>query len=123
LYQRPVSIFSLEDNTIIAGAAAFQWDISSTTDGNDTHSVEVYWFSADGLEAGYMTQEVFVYHSTTLVADDTIISAQTDNTFSIGVDFDEISPARGLDDIPADVTYSFENGVVNGSMSNPSGGR
>jgi len=115
-------IFSLEDNTIVAGAAAFQWDISSTTDGNDTHSVEVYWLSADGLEAGYMTQEIFVYHSTTLVADDTIINAHTDNNFTIGINFDEISPARGLDDIPADVTYSFDGGL-NATMSNPSGGR
>ncbi len=115
-------IYSPAEIPASAGAAGFQWDISLTTDGNNTHSVEVYWISTDGLEAGYITQDVFVFYNTTLVADDTNIDAFTESTFNIGIDFDEISPVRGLDDIPANVTYSFGS-VVNGSMSNPSGGR
>ncbi|MHA1423226.1 MAG: hypothetical protein ACTSSD_14130 [Candidatus Thorarchaeota archaeon] len=115
-------IFSPAEIAASSGSVDFLWDIDGTTLGNGTHSVEVYWLSTSGLEAGYITEEVFVYHSTRLVADETFIEAFTDSTFTIGIDFDEISPARGLDDIPADVTYSF-GAAVDAPMSNPSGGR
>ncbi|MFW9845052.1 MAG: hypothetical protein ACFFEV_10785, partial [Candidatus Thorarchaeota archaeon] len=105
------------------GAADFQWDIDATTTGNATHSVEVYWVSSDQLEAGYITQEVFVFHSTTLVADDYSITNYTESSFDIGVDFDSIYPAVGLGDSPADVTFDFAGVYVNQSMNNPSGGR
>ncbi len=105
-----------------SGMAGFQWDISSTTDGNSTHSIEVYWISTDGLEAGYITQDVFVYHSTTLVADDLSIDDFTEDSFNIGINFDKISPAQGLDAIPANVTYSFGS-TVNASMNDDGGGR
>ncbi|MFW9964381.1 MAG: hypothetical protein ACFFCX_12495, partial [Candidatus Sifarchaeia archaeon] len=105
-----------------SGMAGFQWDISATTNGNSTHSVEVHWISTNRLEAGYITQDVFVYHSTTLVADELSISDFTDDTFNIGLNFDRISPAQGLDDTPADVTYSFGS-TVNASLTDAGGGR
>ncbi|MGY5870947.1 MAG: hypothetical protein RTV72_01740 [Candidatus Thorarchaeota archaeon] len=115
-------IFSPAESPASGGAVGFQWDISSTTNGNGTHSVEVYWVSTDGLEAGYMAQEVFVFLSTTLVADDYSIAAYTDNTFDIGIDFNSIYPANGLDDGPANVTYSF--GITtNDTMDDAGGGR
>ncbi len=116
-------IFSPAEIPASSGAAGFQWDISATTTGNATHSVELYWKSAGRLEAGYITQEVFVFHSTTLVADDYGITNFTESSFDIGVDFDSIYPAVGLDDSPADVTFSFAGVYVNQTMNNPSGGR
>jgi hypothetical protein len=115
-------IYSPTEIPANSGTAVFQWNISSTTDGNGTHSVEVYWISSDNLEAGYITHDIFVYHSTTLVADEMYIDAFTDDSFTIGIDFNRISPSGGLGDVPANVTYSFES-VVNGSLLNPSGGR
>ncbi|MCK5642149.1 MAG: hypothetical protein KAJ19_15195, partial [Gammaproteobacteria bacterium] len=107
-----------------SGAVGFQWDISTTTNGNSTHSVEVYWISTDGLEAGYITQNVFVYHSTTLVADELNIDAFTDDSsaFTIGINFDKVSPAQGLDNPYASVTYSFGS-TVNDSLTSRGGGR
>ncbi|MHA3964538.1 MAG: hypothetical protein AM325_013470 [Candidatus Thorarchaeota archaeon SMTZ1-45] len=115
-------IYSPLEKPASNGAVSFSWDISSTTDGNSTHSVEVYWISTDELEAGYITQNVFVYHSTTLVADDLSISDFTEDSFTIGINFDKISPAQGLDDTLADVTYSFGS-TINASLTDAGGGR
>jgi hypothetical protein len=115
-------IYSLTDNPASSGAADFQWDISSTTSGNGTHSVEVQWLSASGLEAGYITQEVFVYYSTTLGADDMSIDDFTEDSFDIGINFDKVSPAMGLDAPTANVTYSF-GGAGNTTMTSEGGGR
>ncbi|MFW9839347.1 MAG: hypothetical protein ACFFES_00485 [Candidatus Thorarchaeota archaeon] len=106
------------------GAADFQWDIRATTNGNSTHSVEVYWISTNQLEAGYITQEVFVYHSTTLVADEVNIDALTEvpSAFTIGINFDKISPTQGLETGTADVTYSFGS-TVNQTLIDEGGGR
>ncbi|TFG33986.1 hypothetical protein EU527_05525 [Candidatus Thorarchaeota archaeon] len=103
-----------------SGLVSFSWNISSTTSGNGTHLIEIYWIN--GLEAGYYTTQVFVYYPTTLVADEYSISAFTDNSFDIGVDFNQIYPVRGLDDTLVDVTYSFGS-IVNATLLNPSGGR
>ncbi|MFW9963941.1 MAG: carboxypeptidase-like regulatory domain-containing protein, partial [Candidatus Sifarchaeia archaeon] len=124
ILQSSTLIYSPAEIPASSGATDFQWDISATTNGNSTHSVEVYWISTDGLEAGYVTQEIFIYHSTNLVADDVSIEAFTEDVsaFSIGINFDKISPAQGLDDIPADVTYSFGS-TVNASLTDDGGGR
>jgi len=115
-------IYSPPEIPASSGSVSFSWDISSTTDGNNTHSVEVYWISTDGLEAGYITEDVFVYHSTALVADDLTIDDYTEDSFSIGINFDKVSPAQGLDDTPADVTYSFGS-TVNATLTDDGGGR
>ncbi|MFW9794319.1 MAG: hypothetical protein ACFFEE_08455, partial [Candidatus Thorarchaeota archaeon] len=120
--QSSTLIYSPTEIPAISGTAIFQWDISSTTNGNATHSVEVYWESTDRLEAGYMTQEVFVYHSTTLVADDLSIDAFTEDSFDIGVNFNKISPAQGLDPPTASVTYSIGS-TINASLTPSTGGR
>jgi len=112
---------SFVEMTVIDGAVGFQWDISSTTTGNGTHSVEVYWISTDGLEAGYITQDVFVFHATTLAADEYSITAYTENSFNIGINFDSRWPGAGLG-APAVVTYSFES-MGNSSLIYEGGGR
>ena len=102
------------------GTAGFTWDIDSTTSGNGTHFVEVFW--TNGLEAGYFVTQVFVYYPTTLGADETVISDYTNDTFDIGIDFDQDFPVRGLDGSLAAVEYSFDGGV-NTSLNDQTGGR
>ena len=101
------------------GLASFVWDIDSTTLGNGTHSIEIWW--TDGLEAGYRTVEVFVYYPTTLVADDYVINAYAENSFDVGINFDQVFPAKGLD-APNAVTYTF-GATVNASLDSQTGGR
>jgi len=115
-------VYSPPEIPASGGSAIFLWNIDSTTTENGTHAVEVYWVSTDGLEAGYYTQEVFVYHSTTLIADEYSISAYTDDSFNIGINFNSIWPANGLDS-PAIVTYSLEPYITNDTMNNVGGGR
>jgi hypothetical protein len=103
-----------------SGLSSFLWDISATTSGNGTHSIEVYW--TNGTEAGYFTDEVFIYYPTSLVADDMVINDYTDNSFYVGVDFNQIFPARGLDNALVDVFYTFES-EVNVSMDDQTNGR
>ncbi|MFW9965339.1 MAG: hypothetical protein ACFFCX_17335, partial [Candidatus Sifarchaeia archaeon] len=112
-------IYSPIETTATAGLSSFIWDISSYTTGNGTHSIEVFW--TNGTEAGYSVVDVFVYYATTLVADNMAISAFTENTFDIGVNFDQIFPVRGLDSSLAAVTYDFGSG--NTSLNDDGGGR
>ncbi len=116
----PQASYSPAEIPAVAGLASFSWDISATTTGNGTHSVEVFW--TNGTEAGYFVVDLFVFYATTLVADNMFISAFTDNSFDIGVDFDQIFPARGLDDTLADVTYTF-GATINASLTPQGGGR
>jgi DNA-binding Lrp family transcriptional regulator len=102
------------------GIASYLWNIDSTTSGNGTHYIEVFW--TNGLEAGYFVTQVFVYYPTTLVADDIVINAYAENTFDIGVDFDDTFLVRGLDGSLASVEYSFDGGA-NTSLLDQNGGR
>ena len=106
----------------LGGNAGFTWDIDSTTSGNGTHFVEVFW--TNGLEAGYFATQVFVYYPTTLVSDDSKVTAYADNAaaFSIGINFDRVYPVDGMDGSFANVTYSF-GAVVNASLFDQGGGR
>jgi len=115
------SVIYAPSNEIVSGGAAnYLWDIDSIADYNGTHTIEVFW--TNGLEAGYLVTQIFVYYPTTLDADDNFIQAYTDNTFYVGIDFNQIYPVRGLDSSLASVTYSF--GVeVNQSMIDQGGGR
>ncbi|RDE14840.1 MAG: hypothetical protein C4K48_05510, partial [Candidatus Thorarchaeota archaeon] len=102
------------------GATNYLWDIDSIADYNGTHTIEVYW--TNGLEAGYLVRQVFVYYPTSLDADEYYIEAFTDNNFSIGIDFDQIYPVRGLDPPIARLNYTFGS-TINKSMVNVGGGR
>ncbi|TFG30530.1 hypothetical protein EU528_08110 [Candidatus Thorarchaeota archaeon] len=114
-----IVIHAPPDETVSGGFASYLWDISAL-DNNGTHVVEVFW--TNGLEAGYYVVQVFVYYPTTIGADDLTISAYTDNTFLIGIDFDQDYPVRGLDGSLAAVTYSFDS-VVNDTLDDDGGGR
>jgi len=118
--QAGVGIFKPGEIAASAGTASFTWYINSTTSSNGTHFVEIFW--TNGVEAGYLVEEVFVYYPTTLVADDITIDAYAENSFDIGVNFDQDFPIRGLDDTLADVEYSFDGGA-NTSLIDQTGGR
>lgn len=112
-------ILAPPDEAVSAGLASYLWDISAENH-NGTHIIEVYWTS--GLEAGYFVVQVFVYYPTTLVTDEMAISAYIENNFTIGVDFDQDFPVRGLDGSLASVEYSFDGGA-NTSLNDQTGGR
>jgi hypothetical protein len=118
--QTGAAIYAPAEIPASGGLASFLWDISSSTSGNGTHSVEVFW--TNGTESGYFTKQVFVFYPTDLVADDYIINAFVDNSFVIGVDFNQIFPVRGLDTSLATVRYSFD-AEVNVSLTDQGGGR
>jgi hypothetical protein len=102
------------------GFSNFTWDISASTTGNGTHSIEIHW--TNGSEAGYFAKQVFVYYPTSLIADETMIHAYTNNSFYIGIDFNQIFPVRGLDGSLSSVFYSIGT-VVNASMDDQTSGR
>ena len=109
-----------ENISVTAGTSHHQWDISTDSSSNGLHSIDLYWMN--GTEAGYLTSDVLVYYQTNLDADDYFIDAFTENTFYIGVDFNQIFPATGIDSSEADVTYSV-GAVVNQSLTDQSNGR
>ncbi|MFW9963758.1 MAG: carboxypeptidase-like regulatory domain-containing protein [Candidatus Sifarchaeia archaeon] len=114
------SIYAPPEIAASSGSASFVWDIDSTTLGNGTHSIEIWW--TNGLEAGYNATEVFVYYPTTLLADDSIVNAYAEDSFAIGIDFDQDFPVRGLDGSLATVEYSFDGGA-NTILIDQTGGR
>jgi DNA-binding Lrp family transcriptional regulator len=114
------SVYTPAEIAASGGSASFIWDIDSTTLGNSTHSIEVWW--TNGLEAGYNITQVFVYYPTTLTEDDSVINAYAEDSFAIGVDFDQDFPVRGLDISLAAVIFSFDGGV-NTSLNDQTGGR
>ena len=113
-------IYAPSNVSVSGGAVNYLWDIDSIADYNGTHTIEVFW--TNGLEAGYLVSQIFVYYPTTLVTDDNFIQAYTDNTFYVGIDFNQIYPVRSLDSSLASVTYSF-GAEVNQSMIDQGGGR
>ncbi|MHA1138149.1 MAG: hypothetical protein ACTSSE_16850, partial [Candidatus Thorarchaeota archaeon] len=114
------SVEYAENYSVTAGKSYHQWDISTQSSSNGLHTIDLYW--TNGTEVGYLTSDVLVYYETTLVADDYSIDAFTDDTFYIGIDFDQIFPTGGIDASGADVTYSFGS-VVNQSLTDQSNGR
>ncbi|MFW9833377.1 MAG: hypothetical protein ACFFEK_05230, partial [Candidatus Thorarchaeota archaeon] len=109
-----------ENFTIIDGKSYHQWDIASHYSSNGQHTLDIYWIN--GTEAGYLTSDVLVYYETSFVADEYYINDFTDDSFYIGVDFNQIFPATGIDASAADVTYSF-GVVVNQSLTDQGNGR
>ena len=118
--QMGTAIYAPAEIPAFDGHSAFLWDISATTTGNGTHSVEVYW--SNGLEAGYLREEVFVFYATSLIADSTNVQAYTDDSFPIGVDFTRVFPVGGIDASLATVMYSFGS-TVNASLDDQGSGR
>ncbi len=114
------SVEYAENYSVTAGKSYHQWDISNQSSSNGLHTIDLYW--TNGTEVGYLTSDVLVYYGTTLVADDYSIDAFTDDTFYIGIDFDQVFPVGGIDASAADVTYSFGS-VVNQSLTDQRNGR
>ncbi|MFW9964382.1 MAG: hypothetical protein ACFFCX_12500 [Candidatus Sifarchaeia archaeon] len=109
-----------ENFSVSTGKSYHQWDISTHSSSNGLHTIDIFW--ANGTEVGYRTSDVLVYYETTLVVDNYDIEAYTDNTFYIGVDYNQVFPVSGIDSGDADVTYSF-GAVVNQSLTDQSNGR
>ncbi|MHA2374463.1 MAG: hypothetical protein ACXAEB_15765, partial [Candidatus Thorarchaeota archaeon] len=81
------SVYAPANISAVAGHTQYLWDIDSTTSNNGTYVIEIYW--TNGTEAGYLTKSVFVYFPTTFSSNDAFISAYTDDTFDIRVDYNE----------------------------------
>ncbi|MHA3963476.1 MAG: hypothetical protein AM325_008040, partial [Candidatus Thorarchaeota archaeon SMTZ1-45] len=118
LYQNSVEYS--ENFSVTAGKSYHQWDISSHSSSNGLHTIDVAW--VNGTEAGYLTSNVLVYYQTNLVADEYFIDAFTDDSFYLGIDFNQIFPVGGIDGAAANVTYSF-GAAVNQSLEDQSNGR
>jgi hypothetical protein len=112
-------IYAPPNVSVVAGQTQYLWDIDSTTSNNGTYVIEIYW--TNGTEAGYLTKSVFVYFPTTFSSNDAFISAYTDDTFDIRVDYNETFTPNPMTGSYATVTYSF-NGVVNASLTDLSNG-
>ncbi len=114
------SVYTPAEIPASSGLASFFWDISASTTGNGTHSLEVYW--TNGVEAGYLVVDLFVYYSTTLTPSTSQVSAHAEDSFDFSVDFERLYPATGLDSsLGASVTYTF-GATVNASLNDQSGG-
>ena len=114
------SIYSPAEIPASSGLASFFWDISASTTGNGTHSLEVFW--ANGTEAGYLVVDLFIYYSTSLIPSEPQISAFAEDSFYFGVDFNRLYPATGLDtSLGASVTYTFGS-TINASLTDQSAG-
>ncbi|MGY5881775.1 MAG: hypothetical protein RTV31_16110, partial [Candidatus Thorarchaeota archaeon] len=109
-----------ENVSVTVGESHHQWDISTDSSSNGLHTIDLYWMN--GTEVGYLTTDVLVYYQTTLDADEYFINAFTEDTFYIGIDFNQIFPVAGIDASSANVTYSFGS-VVNDTLDDRSNGR
>jgi len=109
-----------DDYSVTSGTSHYQWDISTDSSSNGLHTIDVYW--SNGTEVGYQSNDVVVFYETTLVADEYTINDYTDDSFYIGIDYNQVFPAAGIDSSSADVTYSFGS-VVNQSLTDQSNGR
>ncbi|MHA2265985.1 MAG: hypothetical protein ACXAEN_26625, partial [Candidatus Thorarchaeota archaeon] len=107
-------VYAPPDASVVAGQTQYLWDIDSTTSNNGTYVIEIFW--TNGTEAGYLTKSVFVYFPTTFSSNDVSISAYTDDTFDIRVDYNETFTPKSLNGTYASVTYTF-NAVVNASLT------
>ncbi|MHA1390596.1 MAG: hypothetical protein ACTSR9_19465, partial [Candidatus Thorarchaeota archaeon] len=114
------SVEYAENYSVTAGKSYHQWDISTDSSSNGLHTLDLYW--TNGTEVGYLTSDVLVYYETSLVADEYSIDAFTDDTFYIGIDFNQIFPVGGIDASAAAVTYTFGS-VVNQTLDDQSNGR
>jgi len=109
-----------EDYSVTSGTSHHQWDISTDSSSNGLHTIDVYW--SNGTEVGYRSNEVVVYYETSLNADEYTINDYTDDSFYIGIDYNQVFPAAGIDSSSAGVTYSFGS-VVNQTLDDRSNGR
>ncbi|MFW9963942.1 MAG: hypothetical protein ACFFCX_10285 [Candidatus Sifarchaeia archaeon] len=109
-----------EDYSVSSGISHHQWDISADSSSNGLHTIDLSW--SNGTEAGYLSSDVVVYYETSLVADEYTINDYTEDSFYIGIDYDQVFPVGGIDNIAADVTYSF-GAVVNQSLTDQGSGR
>lgn len=109
-----------ENFTVTSGKSYHQWDISVDSSSNGLHIIDIFWMN--GTEVGYRTTSVLVYYETTLVADEYSIDDFTDDSFYIGIDFNQVFPVGGIDASGAEVTYSFGS-IVNQSLTDRSNGR
>jgi hypothetical protein len=107
-YQGSV-IYAPPEDTLSGGLSQFSWDIDSTTSNSGVYTIEVYW--SDGDEAGYITEDVFVYFPTTFIASETYLEAFTDGVFDIRVHYNETFTPKDVNQSYGNVTYSYDGGV------------
>ena len=123
-------IYAPAEDILSGGLSQFTWDIDTTTSNSGVYTIEVFW--SDGQEAGYITEDIFVYFPTTFAASETYLEAFSDGSFDIRVHYNETFTPKGVNQSYGNVTYSYDGGA-NTSLSDlgngtwtaliPSGGK
>ncbi|MGY5876801.1 MAG: hypothetical protein RTU30_13715, partial [Candidatus Thorarchaeota archaeon] len=96
------------NETVTNGSTEYLWDVSVDTPDNVRYRIEVSW--TNGTEAGYLTRNMIVWYPTTLTAQQASISAFSENTFEIFVDYNETFGNTGLDLTNGTVTCTLSGG-------------
>ena len=108
IWKGETSIWKPVNKSVVDGSTTYSWNITSTTFQNGLYTIEISW--ANGTEAGYRTTQIVVYYPTQLAAEDYLIDGYTENSFAIGVYFNDTYTPQGVDGTQATVTYSFDGG-------------
>ncbi|TXT55978.1 MAG: exported protein of unknown function [Candidatus Thorarchaeota archaeon] len=107
-----------ENETLINGSTNYTWNVSSTTSENGKYRIEVYW--TNGTEAGYLTEIIDIYYTTFLTAITDSLTAFTESSFEIEVQYYNNFSDIGIDETGASLVYDF--GGTNYTMSHQTNG-
>ncbi|MFW9799225.1 MAG: hypothetical protein ACFFD9_02215, partial [Candidatus Thorarchaeota archaeon] len=103
---------------VTGGLSHYLWDVSSASD-NGTFLIQIYW--SNGTEAGLLTKQMTVFYTTSLTAITSPIFANTDSSFVVSVQFDDLFNTIGITSSDATLTYSYRS-IVNDTMTDVGGG-
>ncbi|MHA2378531.1 MAG: hypothetical protein ACXADO_02475 [Candidatus Thorarchaeota archaeon] len=104
---------------VSGGHSHYLWDIDTASD-NGTFLVQVFW--SNGTEAGLLTKQMTVFYPTSLTSvTPTSIYANTDSSFTVTVQFDDLFNTAGISSPDAVLTYSYRS-IVNDTMNDLGGG-
>ena len=112
-------VYSPLNQTASNGETSYSWDIASITSHNGLFRIEVYW--ANDTEAGYLSRNLVIYHSTTLTPAQSHVQGFTEATVEIRVDYEDAYNSQGINGTSGSVSYSFD-GSSNTTMTDLTNG-
>jgi len=108
------TVYAPSLGSVSAGHSHYLWDVSTASD-NGTFLIQVYW--SNGTEAGLFTKQMTVFYPTSLTSiTPTTIYANTDSSFAVTVQFDDLFNTVGISSPDAVLTYSYRL-IENDTMS------